>query len=126
MSITTTWIVEQMNCYPTSEGQTDVVFNVAWRVNATDGTFYATAYGTAGVTYEAGSPYTPYADLTQAQVIGWVQGSMGAEQVASIERHRIAAMPAHGVLDSVPNQRWQQAQQENFPARDRRALNQHR
>lgn len=85
MSITTTWVIEQMNCYPTSEGQTDVVFNIAWRVNATDGTYSATAYGTAGVTYEAGSPYTPYADLTQAQVVGWVQGSMGAEQVASIE-----------------------------------------
>jgi len=85
MSITTTWVIEQMNCYPTSEGQTDVVFNVAWRVNATDGTYSATVYGTAGVTYEAGSPYTPFADLTQDQVVGWVQTSMGAEQVASIE-----------------------------------------
>jgi hypothetical protein len=85
MSITTTWIVEQMNCYPTAEGQTDVVFNVHWRVNATDGTYNATFYGTVGVTYEAGSPYTPYVDLTQDQVVGWVQTSMGAEQVASIE-----------------------------------------
>jgi hypothetical protein len=85
MSITTTWVIEQMNCYPTSEGQTDVVFNAAWRVNATDGTYNATVYGTAGVTYEAGSPYTPFADLTQDQVVGWVQTSMGAEQVASIE-----------------------------------------
>ena len=85
MSITTTWVIEQMTCYPTYESQTDVVFNVAWRVNATDGTFYATAYGTQSVTYVAGSPYTPYADLTQAQVIGWVQTAMGPEQVASIE-----------------------------------------
>ena len=85
MSITTTWIVEQMNCYPTYESQTDVVFNVHWRANATDGTYNATSYGTVGVTYEAGSPYTPYADLTQAQVIGWVQDAMGPEQVASIE-----------------------------------------
>ena len=74
-----------MNCYPTAEGQTDIVFNVAWRANATDGTYNATSYGTVGVTYEAGSPYTPYADLTQDQVIGWVQAAMGAEQVASIE-----------------------------------------
>ena len=85
MSITTTWVVEQMNCYPTSEGQTDVVFNVAWRANATDGTYNATAYGTVGVTYEAGSPYTPYTDLTQEQVIGWVQAALGQEQVAEIE-----------------------------------------
>ena len=45
----------------------------------------APSYGTVGVAYEAGSPYTPYADLTQDQVIGWVQAAMGAEQVASIE-----------------------------------------
>ena len=83
--MTATWIVEQMSCYPTAEGQTDVVFTVHWRANATDGTYNATSYGTAGVTYEAGSPYTPYADLTQDQVVGWVQASMGAEQVASIE-----------------------------------------
>ena len=85
MSITTTWIVEQMNCYPTYESQTDVVFNVHWRVNATDGTYNATSYGSIGVTYSAGSPYTPYADLTQAQVVGWVQDVMGPEQVARIE-----------------------------------------
>jgi len=85
MSITTTWVIEQMNCYPTAEGQTDVVFNAAWRANATDGTYNATAYGTVGITYVAGSPYTPFADLTQAQVVSWVQAALGAEQVASIE-----------------------------------------
>ena len=31
------------------------------------------------------APFTPYADLTEAQVIGWVQGAMGAEQVAAYE-----------------------------------------
>ena len=32
MSVTNTWVIEQMSCYPQAEGQTDVVFNVAWRV----------------------------------------------------------------------------------------------
>jgi hypothetical protein len=80
-----TWVIEQMNCYPTYESQTDVVFNVAWRANATDGTYNATSYGTVGVTYVAGSPYTPFADLTQTQVVGWVQAALGAEQVSTIE-----------------------------------------
>jgi len=85
MSVTNTWVIEQMNCYPTSEGQTNVVFTVHWRANATDGTYNSTVYGTVGVIYEANTPYTPYANLTQDQVVGWVQGSMSAEQVASIE-----------------------------------------
>ena len=85
MTVTNTWLIEQMDCYPTAEGQTDVVFTIHWRINAADGANTATDYGTVGVTYVAGSPYTPYADLTQAQVIGWVQESLGAEQVAKIE-----------------------------------------
>jgi hypothetical protein len=85
VNITNIWVIEQMNCYPTAENQLDVVFNVHWRVNATYDAYSATSYGTVGVTYEAGSPYTPFADLTQDQVVGWVQTSMGPEQVASIE-----------------------------------------
>lgn len=72
MANTYTWIVEWMSCYPQAEGETDVVFQVGWRCNATDGTYNATQYGSVGVSYVAGDPYTPYADLTQDQVLGWV------------------------------------------------------
>lgn len=95
MSVTNTWVIEQMDCYPQAEGKIDVVFTVHWRVNATDGTYNATCYGTQGVAYAAGSPFTPYDNLTQAQVIGWVQDAMGTEQVASIEA---------GLATSIANQ----------------------
>jgi hypothetical protein len=85
MNVTNTWVIEQMDCYPQAEGQTDVVFTVHWRVNATDGMYNSSSYGTVSVTYVAGTSYTPYADLTQAQVVGWVQTALGPEQVASIE-----------------------------------------
>ena len=85
MAITYNWLVEQMDCYPTYETQTDVVFTIHWRVNATDGKYNVTSYGTQGVTYVPGSSYTPYAQLTQAQVVGWTQDAMGTAQVASIE-----------------------------------------
>jgi len=35
MANTYTWIVEYMSCYPEAEGETDVVFTVGWRCNAT-------------------------------------------------------------------------------------------
>ena len=81
MTNTYNWIVEYMSCYPQAEGETDVVFTVGWRCNATDGTFNATQYGTVSVPYVAGDPYTPYADLTQDQVLGWVWTS-GVDQAA--------------------------------------------
>ena len=82
MANTYTWIVEAMDCYPTYESQTDVVFTVHWRANATDGTHNATIYSTQGLTYVAGSAYTPYAQLTQDQVLGWIWTS-GVDQTAT-------------------------------------------
>jgi len=72
MSNTYTWIVEAIDCYPTAESQTDVAFNIHWRCNGTDGTHNATIYSTCPVTYVAGSPFTPFAQLTQSQVLGWI------------------------------------------------------
>lgn len=85
MPITNTWAVVQMDAYPQEDGETDVVFNVHWTLTATDGTYIGSAYGSQSVTIDPDVPFTPYADLTETQVIGWVQSAMGAEQVASYE-----------------------------------------
>ena len=75
MATTFNWEISQLNCYPQAEGQTDVVFTVHWRLTGTDGTYSGTVYSTCGVTYEAGTPFTPFADLTQDQVLGWIWSS---------------------------------------------------
>jgi hypothetical protein len=85
MANTYTWVVEALDCAPSAEGQTNVVNTIHWRVNGTDGTNNATVYGTQGVTYTAGSPFTAYASLTQTQVIGWLQTAMGTEKVAELQ-----------------------------------------
>jgi len=85
MLITNTWAVVQMDCYPEYEGEADVVFAVHWRLDATDGTYSGSAYGSIGVSLDEGSNFTPFADLTEEQVIGWVQDAMGEEQVAQLE-----------------------------------------
>ena len=82
MANTYNWIVEQMDCYPTYESQSDVVFTVHWRANATDGTHNATIYSTQSLTYTAGSPFTPFNQLTQNQVLEWIWAS-GVDQTAT-------------------------------------------
>lgn len=69
MAATFTWTVEQLDRNLADGGVT-----VAhWRCNASDGDFAASIYGTCGFTYEASSSdFTPYADLTESQVLGWV------------------------------------------------------
>jgi hypothetical protein len=85
MTITNTWGVQQMDAYPEYEGETDVVFTVHWTLNGTDGTYNGSVYGSVGVSLDEGATFTPYEDLTEAQVIGWVQDALGEEQVASYE-----------------------------------------
>jgi hypothetical protein len=72
-----------MDCYPEEDGETDVVFTVHWTLAGTDGTYTGSVYGSQAITIDPAAPFTAYADLTEAQVIGWVQSAMGAEQVAS-------------------------------------------
>ena len=72
MSATITWSVTRMDAYPQAEGQTDVVFTVHWQCTGVQDAYIASAYSTCGVTYSAGTPYTPYAQLTQDQVLGWI------------------------------------------------------
>jgi hypothetical protein len=71
-----TWNVVQMDRL-TSDG---FVVTVHYTVNAVDGDYTASTYGTVGYTQEDKS-YTPFADLTKDQVIGWVQDSLGQETV---------------------------------------------
>jgi len=61
-----------MPAYPQEAGQTDVVFQVNWQCLAQDDTYQAVSAGAVSITYTAGSSFTPYADLTQDQVWGWV------------------------------------------------------
>jgi hypothetical protein len=74
MATTYTWSVTAMNCYPDAEGQSDVVFTVHWTCAGTDGTYNGSAYSTCSVPAPTGS-FTPYADLTQEQVLGWIWNS---------------------------------------------------
>lgn len=88
------WIIERLDCYPERDGETDVVFTVHWRLNAQDGEYGVSGYGTVGLTYDPAAPFTPYASLTQAQVVSWVQAALGAEQIAQMEAALAQAIAA--------------------------------
>ena len=69
----------------------DFVVTVHYNVSATDGTFQASTYGTTGYTQEPGESYIPYADLTQAIVVGWVQAALGKDTVEASLQSQIDA-----------------------------------
>lgn len=69
------WQIAKMDCYPQAEGQTDVVFQVSWICWGCQQNYCASVNGTTSITYQAGSSYTPYNQLTQNQVLGWIWNS---------------------------------------------------
>jgi hypothetical protein len=81
MATTFTWTISAMDCYPSEGGHSDVVFNCHWTCSGTDGTYSGSVYSTCAVP-GPGDPFTPYADLTQQQVIGWVWAN-GVDQAAT-------------------------------------------
>jgi hypothetical protein len=80
-----TWKIEALNCKPSFDGKTDVVETIHWRLNGVDGDYATSVYGSQGVTYEAGSPFTDYDSLTEEVVVAWVKDALGEEQVTNYE-----------------------------------------
>lgn len=75
-SITMTWDVSQMDCYPQVEGETDVVFNVHWSCSGSQvsggQTYTGSVYSTCSIPLSSTGTFTPYSQLTETQVLGWI------------------------------------------------------
>lgn len=88
MTITNTWGVVQMDTYPTFENFTDIVFTVHWNLTATDGEGHTGyTYGSVGLVVDPENGYTPYDQLTEQQVVGWVKDALGEEAVTGYEEN---------------------------------------
>jgi len=73
MAITNTWSVSDMQHMDSDGG----VFLVYWSMVSSDGTYSASEGGKLRCTYDASaSDFIPYADLTEADVLGWVYASL--------------------------------------------------
>lgn len=96
-----TWNVVQMDRL-TSDG---FVVTVHYNVSAEEGEFTASTYGTVGYTQEEGN-YTPFEQLTQEQVIGWVQTSLGKDTVEEALASQIEAQKNPVTESGLP---WSEA-----------------
>jgi len=84
---TYTWNIVNLD-RNTSDG---FVITAHYVVSATDGVYNASTYGIVSYTQEE-KAYKPYADLTQSEVIGWVQESLGKDTVEASLTAQIEAL----------------------------------
>ena len=89
MAVSYFWTINPLEAYPTSSGESDVVFTAHWQLHATETvgetTYNAQSIGTQGLTYASGSAFTPFEELTLEQVQGWVENAMGTGSVDSMK-----------------------------------------
>ena len=90
MATTFTTTIDSM--YTLDTPDPGFVVNVLWTVTGVDGSHTAEIGGNSQFTVQEGT-FTPYTDLTEAQVIGWIP----AEQIAS------AQACVQGQIDSMIN-----------------------
>jgi hypothetical protein len=81
----------------TSDG---LVTTAHWRVSAIDGEHTAGAYGSVGFT--RGEDFTPFDDLTEAQVIAWVKEQLDVEQIESALAQIIAEQKQPTKVSGTP------------------------
>ena len=97
MAISYSWDVSRVDTYPTHNSQIDVVYNVHWRLEATDDantiedidgndiSVSASVYGSQGLDTSDLSSFTAFADLTASDVQGWVETALGADKVTEMK-----------------------------------------
>lgn len=85
MATTYTWEVTNLYTIPVTN-EPDYVVTALYNVIGVDGTYTAELSNSAQFEVIADQPdFTPYADLTEAQVLGWIQTQLGPDGVANIE-----------------------------------------
>lgn len=93
MAIGYTWDVSTCDTYPTKDSKSDVVYNVHWRLTATDDTnkdsegnnWTATCYGSQSVDTSDLSSFIEWSSLKASDVQGWVETALTSDTVTSMK-----------------------------------------
>ena len=93
--MTATWTATNLDYYTSLDDHTDVVYVVHWNCQDEDADGNTgRCYGTVGLSTDDLSSFTPYADITEEQAIGWAKDALGADEVAKIEADIAAQLAA--------------------------------
>lgn len=90
MATTYTWDCSVVDTYPShtddnSVTQSDVVYNVHWRITGDDGTNNATNIGTQTLEVSDLSSFTSFDSITHSDIVAWTKAALGTEKVSELE-----------------------------------------
>jgi len=93
MAISYAWDVSTVDTYPTKDSNSDVVYNVHWRLTATDDANNdadgnpqtSSVYGSQSLDTNSISSFTAFGSLDAAKVQGWVEAALTADTVTEMK-----------------------------------------
>ena len=93
MAINYAWDFSTVDTYPTKDSNADVVYNVHWRLTATDDTnkdsdgnnWTAEMYGSQSLDTDSISSFVAFGSLNAAKVQSWVEAALTADTVTELK-----------------------------------------
>jgi len=94
-----TWTISTLERNTSDDG----VVVAHWRASDADGDHSGSSYGTCGFTPDVDAEgFTLYADITEAQAIGWVKADVDADAIEASIAAQIAESKAPAVATGTP------------------------
>jgi hypothetical protein len=109
-----TWTIVDLERY-TKDG---VVYNAHYTVNADDGCYQASVYGSIGLTPPSTDNLIPFDQLTEELVIDWVKRHFGSDKVSEIEGNLQARIDEQHQPATAAGLPWQFGNPEPAPVQD--------
>lgn len=96
-----TWTISSMETAPSEDGLTDVVKTIHWRYKGVDGNYQAEVYSSFACPSPSSTDFTAYEDLTEADVIGWLEAGIDVDamntnidsQIENLKNPPIVSLP---------------------------------
>ena len=92
------WDITALNSYPEYMGNQDVVFTIFATYTGTDGTYSSNINVSQALILSNDSTFTPYADLTEQQVLGWLLAALTPQQISQMQ----SKITAQIIADNQP------------------------
>jgi hypothetical protein len=96
--ITYSWDITALNSYPEYMGNQDVVFTIFATYTGTDGTYSSSINIGQALILDSDGTFTPYEDLTEQQVLGWLLAALTPEQINQMQ----SKITAQIIADNQP------------------------
>ena len=99
------WSISGLEILPELNGQQNVVYRVQWVLSTTDGINSYCIGNSSDIDFDPNSDFVSYENLTEEEVLSWVQSALGTETILSLQNdmdNKLLSMPQPNNKPSLP------------------------